>query len=180
MPEEILDNLEEGTHEKPKEEVKEIVPIPYSEFQSVGHFCLLCFLSLGIYPFFWFYKHWRYLKDEKEMDIMPGFRVLFSFIYGFSLFSTFQDLAKAQGYKNRFPMAVFFLLYLIALLTVYLHDILSALAFFSFVFLIPPLNMMNYYYLKEQPKHPVKTKLSKDELIFLGIIWALIVISMFN
>jgi len=160
------------------ENKEEKFEISYSEFQPVWCFCLLWFLSLGIYPFFWFYKHLRYLRDEKEMDIEPGFRILFILFYGYSLFSTFQDLAKEQGYKNKFPMGFFFLFYIIAVLSVYFHDTVSILVFFSFVFLIPPLNMMNYYYLKAQPKHEVRNGLAKDEKIFLAVVWVIFIFAL--
>ncbi len=166
--------------EETVEHKEDKVEVQYGEFQPVWCFCLLFVLSLGIYPFFWFYKHLRYLKDEKEMDIQPGFRILFIIFYGYSLFSTFQGLAKEHGYKNRFPMGIFFLLYLISVVSIYLDSLFILFGFFSFVFLIPPLNMMNFYYLKEQPNHEVRNGLAKDEKIFLIVIWIIFLFAIFN
>lgn len=146
--------------------------VTYSDYQSVKHFCILCIFSFGLYPFFWFFKHWQYLKDEKKLDISPSLRTVLPFIFGYSLFREFYLLAVEKGYKKRFPLFFLFLIYAIILILGALKTtIFSLIAYFSFILLIPVLNMMNFYYVKEQPDHKIRTKLSKGEKAFLLVIW---------
>jgi hypothetical protein len=153
---------------------------PYSEYQSIKHFCILCLLSLGIYPVFWFYKHWRFLRDEKKLDIKPLWRASFILFYGYSLFSKFNTLATEYGYKQKYPLIGLFILFVLATLLVYIEGYLVIVSLFAFIFLIPVLNMINFYYLKEQPNHSINKKLTVDEKIFLAVIWGFLLLKMFD
>ena len=173
--------FEENAASLNQTEDKVVALVPESDFQSVTQFVILYLLSLGIYPFFWFYKHWRYLKDEKNKDISPGFRTLFIVIYGYSLFKSFKKLAQEKGYTGKVNMFLMFILYVATLLTAFMeNNPLALLSFFSFIFLIPVLNVMNFYYLKEQAGYTIKTKLGKDEIVFLVVIWAVVLFIAFS
>ncbi len=162
---------------------QEEVILPESDYQSVKHFLILSIFSFGIYPFFWFYKHWRYLKDEKNMDISPGFRTLFIVFSGYSLFRTFQKLAREKGYQGFRPLRLIFLIYtsIILACTISINPppALAFLALFSCFLLIPALNVMNFYYQKEQEGYRIKQRLGLDEKIFLGIVWIFMLVLSF-
>src|ERR1700741_3180298 len=87
-----------------------------SDYQPIGHFFILCFFSFGIYLFFWFYKHWRYLKEEKNMELSPGFKTLLIAFTGYSLFSKFRVLAREKGYAGKTPNGLLFFLYTLIIL----------------------------------------------------------------
>jgi len=150
----------------------EAANLPYSDYQSVKHFWILCVFSFGIYPFFWFFKHWQHLRDEKRLDISPSFRTAFTLFFGYSLFLEFHKLALEKGYKKKLPLFLIFLVYIVMAIAAALKlGIFILMSFFAFLPLIPILKMMNFYYLKEQPDYQIKKKLTKGEKIFLLSIW---------
>lgn len=152
-----------------------------SEFQSTGNFLLLCFLSLGIYPFFWFYKHFVFLRDQKKYDISPNVRVTFLMFYGYWLFHTYKKLAREKGFERNPPLGVFFTLYLLLVVsTAFQIPVLTFVAFFSFLLLVPALNVMNFYYLKEQPALTRRNGLAKDEKFFLIVVWCIFIFVIIN
>ncbi len=146
--------------------------IPYSDYQSVKHFCILSFFSFGLYPCFWMFKHWQYLRDEKGMNINASYRTSFTILYGYSLFKEFQLLADEKGYKKRLPLGLLFIFYLLLLATVTLNGCsLVLFSYFAFIALIPAHRMMNFYYLKQQEGYKLRKNLSKGEKYFLASIW---------
>lgn len=149
--------------------------LPFSYYQSVKHFCILCILSLGMYPFFWFFKHWQYLRDEKGLAINPSYRTMFTLFYGYSLFNEFEVLAIEKGYKKNLPLFFLFISYMLfTVLTSIKGSALSLCILFSFIFLIPVHSMINFYYLKVQAGYPIRNKLSKGEKRFLSCIWLIL------
>ncbi len=156
-------------------EIENTLPIAYSNYQSVKHFCMLSFCSLGMYPFFWFFKHWQYLKDEKGFNISPSFRTAFTLIYGYSLFNKFEVLAISKGYKKNIPLLLCFISFMVFSIFVSIKNSPLVLCIlFSFVFLIPVHRMMNFYYLQEQKGYAIRKKLSKGEKRFLLYFWIIL------
>lgn len=148
----------------------------FSDYQSVKHFCLLCIFSFGVYPFFWFFKHWQYLRDENKRDINPSYRTVFTLFYGYALFTEFETLAIEQGYKKKLPLFILFVLYLLFTLLISIKgNPLMLCILFSFIFLIPVHRMINFYYINVQGNLPIRKKLSKGEKQFLLIFWLYII-----
>lgn len=147
--------------------------INYSKFQPQKQFIMLCAFSFGLYPFFWFYKNWLYLKDEIKLDISPQIRIMFIPFYGISLFSEFHTLAKENGYTKRPLYEIYFVLYIAVILfsKLEVNGFTLLIAFFAFLLLLPMHKMMNYYYLKISIGKEIRSKITKDEKLFLIIIW---------
>lgn len=152
---------------------------PLSNYQTVLSFCLLCFLSLGVYYFFWFYKHWVYLREEKQEDISPGMRTLFTVFFGGVLFSRFFKLAREKGFRPLMPAWPLFLLFLTSVLLAQISSLAALIALFSFLFLVPVVRAMNYYYLAEHPSYRIQKGMAKDEKIFLLLFWLLFIYLVF-
>lgn len=153
-----------------------------SEFQPVSRFVVLCLLSLNVYLFFWFYKHWRYLKDEKGYPISPGFRTLLIIFTGYTLFSDFNTLAKEYGYKQKVYSNLSFFCYTVLILTSQIEgfEFMILPAIFSFLLFIPALKMMNFVYLKEQVNFKLRATLGSDEIAFLVIFWSILLLAIYN
>ena len=97
---------------------------------------------------------------------------MFAIFYGYSLFNYFEVLAIEKGYKRKLPIWLLYMLFfLLAITGVLKGSILIIGAFFSFIPLIPILQLMNFYYLKEQEGYQLKRKLQKGEKQFLALIW---------
>ena len=151
----------------------------YSEYQTVRNFCLLNILSLGLYQLFWFYKHWNFIRENKDSNILPVWRSLLTLFFGYPLFRKFYRLAVEKGFNRKTPIGLIFILYIALTLAGELSEYLWILPLFSFIPLIPILNMMNFYYLKEQVAYNIRRKLSKGEKEFLYIFWAIILFLIF-
>ncbi len=153
-----------------------------SEFQPVSRFVILCLLSLNVYLFFWFYKHWRYLKDEKGYSISPGFKTLLIAFTGYTLFSDFKKLAKEYGYKQKALYNLSFFCYTVLILTSQIEgfEFMIPPAIFSFLLFIPAHKMMNFVYLKEQVNFKLRTTLGVDEIAFLVIFWSILFFAIYN
>ncbi len=166
-----------------QEEINNLVePIPDSNYQSVRHFISLSLLSFGIYTFFWHYKHWLFLKEEKGLHLHPGFKSIFAVFTGYSLLRHFKKLAVEAGYKNKAPYGLFFFLQS-CLLILNLQNTFSLILFFlawlSPLLMLPALNMMNAYYLKTQINYKIRKKLGLDEWIFLAVVWVFLILTAF-
>ena len=75
----------------------------YSNAQAPWRLVLLSILSLGIYDIYWFFRNWKHLKSNKDLNISPGWRTvgLFVPIYNVVLiyrqFRNIRDLARGVG-----------------------------------------------------------------------------------
>lgn len=70
--------------------------------------------TLGIYQIYWFYMHWRTVKERETSDIWPAPRALFSVLWCYALFRRFADVADAMGIRAVWWPSVLTALYLIA------------------------------------------------------------------
>ena len=53
---------------------------------SIQKFLLLSIVSFGIYPTYWFYKNWKYIRNKEGRDISPFWRAIFGLFYCYGLF----------------------------------------------------------------------------------------------
>lgn len=111
---------------------------------NLNKFIILCVLSFGLYELWWIYKAWRFFRQKEELDIMPACRALFSIFFLYALFHKIVEYASAKGYKERFsPIACFLGFFAINFLA-YLPEPLGLLSVFSFAFLIPSFQALNF------------------------------------
>ena len=157
------------------------IEVSYSDYQSVKHFCILNLFSLGLYSFFWFYKHWQFLRDEKKFDINASFRTTLTLFYGYSLFKNFYILAIEKGYKRKPAFGILFIFYIIVIILSRIpENFWGLLSIFSFLLLIPVHKMINFYYLNEQVNFRIRVKLGKGEKIFLTVFWSIVILISIN
>ena len=145
----------------------------FSGYIPVWVFCLLSFLSFGLYDVYWFVTNWRYIRDKEDGNYNAVIKGIFPFIFGYSLFRKFYRLAKDNGYKGNPPLLILLVLYIASRLLVYFDS--GLVSFFAFVFLIPVIQMMNFYY-RAQTNYRHRNGLTKGDGIFLVIVWGLILL----
>lgn len=54
---------------------------------SVPKFYIYSVLSLGVFPFYWCYKNWQWIKTQHQEDVMPFVRGFFAWIWFYPLYS---------------------------------------------------------------------------------------------
>ena len=62
---------------------------------------LLSILTVGLYPIYWFYRHWSVQKRARRLPIWPAARGLFSIFFVHRLFLTIDRAARASGTSPR-------------------------------------------------------------------------------
>lgn len=131
--------------------------VEYVKKQPIWAFCLLSFLSFGLYTIYWFYKNWCFFRDLYDWDIYPVWRAVFDIFFAHTLLEQINDRAMAKGHpgisSNLWASGYVAVSVLARILDRTLPPSLSVLAVFlpPFLFLIPSVMQVNYLYDKEHP-----------------------------
>ena len=74
---------------------------------TLPKFIILWIASLGFYPMYWFYRNFRYIRDQQKSAIMPTPRGIFYYFWYFNLWQTLQqDNADRHEVSHLPPKAV--------------------------------------------------------------------------
>jgi len=60
----------------------------------------LSILSFGIYETYWFYRNWRAIKIQQNVNLSPFWRACFSVIFAYRMFKDILSTATELGYKE--------------------------------------------------------------------------------
>jgi hypothetical protein len=152
----------------------------YSNSQPVWHFVLLCFFSLGFYELFWFYKNWKFIKEQNKLNISPFWRTVFTFIFAYDLFRRLFFLAEEKGYTKKHSAGWITIAYIGLYLLWRLPDPFWLLYLLSFLPLITIVKVLNYYWRKEHPDLEERTWFSGGEIAVLVIGGILLLLTIFG
>jgi hypothetical protein len=161
--------------------------VDYVKKQPVWAFCLLAFLSFGLYIIYWFYKNWRFFRDLYNWDIYPVWRAIFSIFFVHILLEHINDLAVEKGYSdissNTYATGYVVLSILQRVLDRLLPGswALAAVLIPPFIFLIPSVKQLNFIYDKAYPNE-YRPVFSPGEFVVLalgGILMVLVVATLF-
>ncbi|MCG8316759.1 MAG: DUF3857 domain-containing transglutaminase family protein [Pseudomonadales bacterium] len=64
---------------------------------SISKFVLLNVCTANIYSIYWMYRNWEFLKTNKEQNIIPFLRALFSFIFLYDFYKRVKLVAESEG-----------------------------------------------------------------------------------
>ena len=120
---------------------------PVSQFK----FLVLTLFSLGLYPSYWSYKNWQYIRQAKDRpDIWPVARAIFSPLWYFALFSWLEVEGEQRGNRGSLiPKWAAFVLFICYLLWNSSHKIIDfgmfdeLIPFFVFAPLLYYVNKLN-------------------------------------
>ena len=140
---------------------------------SQSKFITLCALTMGLYGVWWVYKSWRFFREYEDSDIMPAVRAFFAIIFLIPLLNKIQDFAKDSGYTSSFSSGALFAGFLITNLLSRLPDPMWLVSIFSFVFLIPAFNALNYAKLNTPDLNVIEQESFNGKQIILLIIGGL-------
>jgi hypothetical protein len=116
---------------------------PYPYVISTTKFAILSVATLGIYEVYWFYKQWKSLKAERNLDIGPLGRAIFAPFFSFSFFNHISELGeKYKKIPGRWLAAAYFAL----VVANRIPEVGWVVASFSFLPLIPAQNAFNNYW----------------------------------
>jgi hypothetical protein len=149
---------------------------------SLNKFIILSIASFGLYEIWWIYKAWRFFQQKENLDILPAARAIFSIVFLISLFNKILSFAKEKGYIENYSSVGLFIGFFVGNALTRLPDPFWLVSIFSFVFLIPPFEALNYA--KENSNDLVVTEQTSFSgrqvgLIVVGIIfWSLVILGM--
>ncbi len=117
---------------------------------SILKFSLLSIFTFDLYLFFWFYKNWKYIRDENHRNINVFWRTLF---FNFSCYALLSDVnaeicrkqeyPPGAGYKTRPNGLLAILFFLLVSVSWRLPDPYSLVSFLSFAPLLFAVNDIN-------------------------------------
>ncbi|WP_445115078.1 hypothetical protein [Acinetobacter sp. WZC-1] len=150
---------------------------------SRNKFIFLCLISLGLYEVWWLFKAWRFFMRKDRLNIMPALRAVFAIFFLYSLFNHIKSYAKEKHYSDDFSAGWMFIGYIVMLLSIHLPDPYWLISTFSFVFLLPAFEALNYA--KKQSSNFVVIEQEKFNtaqiilIIICSIFWILTLIGLF-
>lgn len=142
----IISNINEGIEIKKFEDqiFKDAYKVDNQEIISLNKFILLSIISFGGYPIWWMYKTWNFFKQKEKSDIMPVARTIFCIFFLNTLFNKILEFAKENGYSYSYSSSTLFACFFIGKYLSLLPDPMWLLSIFSFIFIIPPFNALNF------------------------------------
>jgi hypothetical protein len=157
---------------------------------SIKRFVFLSIITMGFYELYWFYRNWEVIRDQENRKISPFWRTIFSVFFVYALFSSLLKFAESKDYKSNFSAgylaAGWIIFVLLGRISDQLFGILSWIlwcsSFFSFIFILPFLNVTKQLNLSNKVDSCVETVITPGQwtLIFLGLLmWILITLQLF-
>lgn len=87
-------------------------------------FLVLSLLTLGIFPLYWMYKNWQYIKEQEQSAIMPKARAIFSLIWFYPLAKRILLIGKEKlTFREKAVIIALFILYILGFLLTYSKSI---------------------------------------------------------
>ncbi|PPJ61959.1 tetratricopeptide repeat protein [Cuspidothrix issatschenkoi] len=153
--------------------------------QSPIRYIFLCIITGGLYIYYWFYKHWVFIKKLQNLNIIPVLCGAFPGITIYSLTKRIFAIAKEKGYLiNSKPVGLFFMQLFITMTIGRTSGIPGLIPLlFTFYPTIYIYDSLTYYAKKTHPNYQELGFFSGGMIgwIILGIIiWSLMIIGSYN
>jgi hypothetical protein len=153
--------------------------------QSPIRYIFLCIITGGFYIYYWFYKHWFFIKKLQNLNIIPVLCGAFPGITIYSLTKRIFAIAKEKGYStNSKPVGLFFMQLFITMTIGRTSGIPGLIPLlFTFYPTIYIYDSLTYYAKKTHPNYEELGFFSGGMIgwIIVGIIiWSLMIIGSYN
>jgi hypothetical protein len=104
---------------------------------STTKFVVMSMCTLSFYMIYWFYSHWRIIKDREGSDIFPVMRAIFAVFFVYSLFTNIRDDADRLGVKSVANVGAAAIGWVLITLIGNYSDFFFYVSFFSVFFAVP-------------------------------------------
>lgn len=115
---------------------------------SAARFAFLSSITIGLYPVYWLYRNWRYIRRRDDSPIMPFWRAVFLPIWFYAFYRDLRRDSMVRFGKRMLPegawAVVLLALYCMANLVDRFDGALSLVPFLSFLCLLPFVNYVHY------------------------------------
>ncbi len=134
-------------------------------------------IFFGIYPLFWMYDQWSFLKKRQDLKISPGWRAFFSALWAGPLASDVQKYLKKENIHVSYSPVLIGISFFVLCALHKLPDPYWLLSLLSFLPILPIVEAMNQYYEKHD-SHLPKFKLAWWQYVLtaLGLLFLLLAV----
>jgi len=122
---------------------------PYPYVISVTKLIVLSVATFGLFEVYWFYKQWKSIRAEEDINVTPILRAIFATFTSYWLFKHISEMVKKVGKKRGLESGGLAIVYFILVATYKLPDPYWWVAILTFLPLIPAQNAINYYWEKK-------------------------------
>lgn len=77
---------------------------------------VLSLATFGLYPLYWFWRHWKLHKIDRKLDIWPVPRAVFSIFFAHSLNKEIDHRITRNGERHRWSPGMWATLYVVAVI----------------------------------------------------------------
>jgi hypothetical protein len=104
---------------------------------SLLKLAVLSTCTLGIYLIYWFYRNWRRIWQEGEVNISPFWRAFFLVIYCYPCFMRIKLAGQSRGIDPTPPFGILAACYVLATISWRLPGAFWLITFLNVIFLLP-------------------------------------------
>lgn len=151
----------------------------FSGKRTPTRFIVLYFATLGVYPLFWMYDQWTFLKNKQNLNISPGWRAVFSPLWTGSLAGGIQKYLKKENINVSYSPILIGITFFILSALYRLPDPYWLITFLSFIPILPILDAMNQYYEKHD-SHLPDPELAWWQNILVGVGLLILILAVYG
>lgn len=153
---------------------------PYPYVISTAKLIVLSIATFGLYEIYWFYKHWKSLRADRNLKVTPWARALFATIMSYSLFKNVSNAVKDVDKNKGLEAGGLAVAYFILVILWKLPEPYWWLSMLSFLPLIPVQNTLNYYWEKKFGNNLVRSKFGTWNYIWTIIGSILLILALYG
>ena len=159
-------------------------PRPDLPFFSITFlkFLLLTIATVGLYEIWWFYEHWRQVRNTTGARITPVARAIFSPIYCYALFNRVKNDLEDHGLYSKFSPGLLTVIYIGLLAAQQLPDPYWMVSLLSLLPLLAVQAGVNRLHYEVDPAYDRNGRFGLGGgavLVVGGILWSLIFLGTF-
>ena len=158
-----------------------VFEVPLFFNTSKAKLIVMSLCTFGIYEIYWFYKNWKFLKEEEGLNISVGGRTFFALIYCYSLFKKVREYAEKNGLSTNYSPGLLTLVFIVLNLACRAPHPVWMVTNLAVLALLPCQGAINKLNEKLRPGSPVNNRYGGWNIagiVFGAILWLLIFVGM--
>lgn len=149
---------------------------------SAAKFIALSLCSLGIYEFYWFYRHWKLERARTGQSLSPFWRAVFAPLFAYSLFTRIKEVGEGSSVPVGYSPGLLAAGYFALMGSWRLPDPFWLISLFTFLPLLPIRVAVATINLKHAPNSGTNARFSGRNIILVvagGLLLALVILGTF-
>jgi len=136
---------------------------------STKKLVVMSIFTFNFYSIYWFYKNWKFIRDDTGRHIMPFWRAFFSIFFYHSLFKSIQEYGYKNNINNHTNIIHWAILYVLLFFAGNLPDPFWITGLFQFACILPMQVLINNINYKLSPHIKIDDTFSGLNILFIVI-----------